>query len=412
MSKGGGTMAKGNRCYLCGGKLRRGRCTECGLDNYRMTRRNYRLNVTTPHHVKQQQVAASKAEVKKYEQVYENKQQSMENWGKPMSEKRKTVVQKPVNTPTKSNTGPTVYQQQMENRKKKTENSRKKPWIGPLIGLLCIIFPLLSEMGGCVTNLIDDLSYGTPEYAFTEVEEVGIDAVFPEGAVSEDEYEWVTRELASEGAVYSEIYGPGHYIVGVHIPEGTYQVQMLEGSYVYSYLEDYENSIFLNMNLGEDAYDAVTSLENVHMYNGACLEVSGDGTLLFSTENAQLDSMSGMENPMDSSAIASFYAGTDETVDVVVGEDIPAGVYDFVAVSGWASVLVSYPVEIPGEGMEPYFYEYYYWVDSETNEITYKNIVLIDGMTVSFTDCELQFVPSEWIRDTEYEALFNEKYLY
>ena len=63
-------MARGNRCYLCGGNLRKGRCVECGLDNDRMTKRKYRLNETTPAHIKYRQMEAQRSEQMKYAKEY------------------------------------------------------------------------------------------------------------------------------------------------------------------------------------------------------------------------------------------------------------------------------------------------------------------------------------------------------
>lgn len=409
-------MAKGNRCYLCGGKLRRGRCVECGLDNDRMTRRDYRLNVTTPYHVKKQQVAARKAESMKYVKAYEARQESLENMGKPLEQQKRTRPPRPINTPAKSNTGRTTYQkkaseayrkQQREvrssvERRQQEVNGSKKKWKGVSIaGIIWIIFLVISEVGGCVSDIIDDFSYATPEYESEYyTEEV---ATEPNGAVPEDDYAYVSRELSETGDYYESVLTPGYYIVGVHIPEGKYTLEIIEGSYMNSYIQDYENGIYMSPSFGEDSYDGYLTLEDVRLYEGALVEINGAGTLNITSENAQTDTMTGMENPMDPTAVATFE--TDEYMEIVVGEDIPEGVYDFTALSGWSSVNISY------QENEDTTSEYYYWIDSETAENTFVNIVLIEGMTIICdSEVELQITPSEIVATDDYETLFLNYY--
>lgn len=81
-------MARSNRCYLCGGALRKGRCVECGLDNDRMTKRTYRLNETTPVHIKRKQIEAQRSEQIDYANEYKKKQYSLENMGSDQDQRR------------------------------------------------------------------------------------------------------------------------------------------------------------------------------------------------------------------------------------------------------------------------------------------------------------------------------------
>ncbi len=409
-------MASGNRCYLCGGKLRRGRCVECGLDNDRMTRRDYRLNVTTPYHVKKQQVAARKAENMKYAKVYEVRQESLENMGKPINQQKKTSPPRPINTPTKSNTGRTVYQKQASEayrklqretrsrveRRQQEVNDSKKKWKGlSIAGIIWIIFLVISEVGGCVSDIIDEFSYKTPEYESVYYEEEV--APEPNGAVPQEDYEYVSRELSETGDYYESVLTPGYYIVGVHIPEGCYTLEIIEGTYMSSYIQDFDNGIYLSPGFGEDSYDGYLTLEDVRLYEGALVEINGSGALNFTSENAQTDTMTGMENPMDPTTVATFE--TDEYMEIVVGEDIPEGVYDFTALSGWSSVNISYNLD------EESCNEYYYWIDSETLENTFANIVLIEGMTIICDNAiELQITPSAAIATDDYETLFFDYY--
>lgn len=411
-------MANGNRCYLCGGKIRRGRCVECGLDNDRMTKRDYRLNVTTPYHVKRQQVAARKAENQKYEKVYEARQQSLENLGKPLHQQQKPPAGKPINTPTKSNTGRTDYQKQaskayeqmkreanarVNTRRREVEGSKKKWKGGAIIGAVWAIFLLISEVGGCVSDLIDDFSYAEPEYQeAVNVEEVTAD---PHGTVPPEDYEYVSRELSGDGEFYEQVYGPGSYIVGVHIPEGSYTLEISDGSYVNAYIDDYENGIYMTPDFGEDSYDGYITLEDVRLYEGASVEVRGAGALKFTSEHAKTDGLTGMENPMDLTDTLTFAAGEYEEMQITAGEDIPEGIYDLTAISGWSSVQTDYYVDENNINTE------YYWIDADTEEHTYKNVVLIDGMTVTFENCEIQFAPSGWIPTDDYESFYME-YIY
>lgn len=354
-------MAKSNTCYLCGQKLSRGVCTCCGLDNARMTRRNYRLNETTPYHIKRQQVAAQKAESMQYAQAYKNRQAKLEDLGTPI--------------------------------KSSAKNKDKKPkWKGiKIVGVLSILVSLLPSIGSCLGDIFDAFGTGTYEY---EAEPYDIT----------EEYAYVEKELSENGEYVSYEMLPGCYIVGTHIPEGNYTITFVDGSYGNAVIDDEENDIYMSHFFGENADEisSFTELSDVRLYEGAYVEISGDGLLLFESDNAQVDKIKGMDNPIDTTE--SVTLPISEEV-YVVGEDIQEGFYDLFVEEGYANVVIKC------EDPSGYSCSRYYWIMFDTYENDYQNILLKDGMTILVEYGEVQFEPSDWIGIEDYDT-YMKRYIY
>lgn len=202
-------MALGNRCYLCGEKLKKGVCTACGLDNVRMTRQNYRLNETTPMSVKRQHVAAQKAQQIQYAREYKEKQSTLEDMGKPLNQKQ----------PQKKKA---AYNPNVRPKAKSSVPDKKSEKWAPLkvLGIIYTILAVIPAMGSCVFDLIEEFDFGagTPEYISTDYDTLDVDLTY------------VQRELSETGDYFEDEFGPGCYHVGVHIPEGLYTIQLSLGS--------------------------------------------------------------------------------------------------------------------------------------------------------------------------------------
>lgn len=431
-------MARGNRCYLCGGNLRKGRCVECGLDNDRMTKRKYRLNETTPAHIKYRQMEAQRSEQMKYAKEYKTEQYSLENLGREQDQRkeqrravdqqRAAAAKRDTQNRTVSNTRPAAAQRSVNYREyqqkagnayadlKNTLNQRvnqrqqqvredvsnKKKWnIIKVIGIVYVLIMVISALGSCISDFIDEISYRVPDYIdLTEdivYDEDTVEEVSVSPYISDDEYDYVTRELSETGEYFDDLLFPGYYQIGVHIPEGIYTLEMTDGSYGSIWLDDDENSIYLSLSFG-DGEDEYQIAENVRLYEGALLEVYGDVNLRITSENAQ--SRTGMENPISADTIVYF----SENETYVVGVDIPEGVYDLWISENWASVDIVY------EDEHEYEYSYHYWMDADTLEYCYKNIVLVDGMEITPNYGDVHMTVSTWIANDDYQTLYEEIY--
>lgn len=116
----------------------------------------------------------------------------------------------------------------------------------------------------------------------------------------------------------------------------------------------------------EDTDDGyyTTEIADIPLYDGAYIEIQGDIHLNFISENAQISTMHGMDNPMDLSAVATLSPAGNS---YLAGEDIPAGVYDIRAVDGWTSVWVNYTDEEAGGGVMI--------ITIGWNQILYKKVI-------------------------------------
>ena len=213
-------MARGNRCYLCGGNLRKGRCVECGLDNDRMTKRKYRLNETTPAHIKYRQMEAQRSEQMKYAKEYKAEQYSLENLGREQDQRkeqrravdqqRAAAAKRDTQNRTVSNTRPAAtqrsanyreYQQRAGNtyndlknvlnqrvnqrqQQVREEASNKKKWnIIKVIGIVYVLIMVISALGSCISDFIDEISYRVPDYI--DLTDLTEDIVYDEDTVEE-----------------------------------------------------------------------------------------------------------------------------------------------------------------------------------------------------------------------------------
>lgn len=114
-----------------------------------------------------------------------------------------------------------------------------------------------------------------------------------------DPYQFAARELSDSGDVYDALLGQGKYYVGVNIPEGSYTVELADGEGSLN-VDDPENGIYLYQYFGYDEdYGDKPLLEDVRLYEGAAVSISGQVRLDFHSENAQVQSMSYETNPAD-----------------------------------------------------------------------------------------------------------------
>lgn len=357
------------RCSLCGGKLIDNKCTLCGLDNSKSDE-NYKINASSCDgqpltHVHETQ-EADDASKKKSSSFLKNKENTRN------------------------------CQKKIEVFVDKSGGKKKKVWIPILIVIMILVVNII------ITYVWETMD-GSNDWAFSMVEE---DYDPEESYEYEDDYDYrehlydfVTRDLAEEGEVYEEELSPGQYIVGIHIPEGTYHVDKLtvqnETQDSYLVLDDFENSIYL----GEDFSDPKKEVSDLRCYSGAIIKISGDKKLHFYSENAQISAMTGVENPLK------------EAVEVrngwVAGIDFPTGAYDIVERKNpdfYADFTYVLPNELTRELEEQGFRyeEKFLWVTAEEEDYIYRNLWLPEGteLTIEFGET-LHLEPSQIVPEDE-----------
>lgn len=212
----------------------------------------------------------------------------------------------------------------------------------------------------------------------------------------EDRYVSVTRELSEDGELYDMVLEAGTYIVGVHIPEGTYYIEEEQAeTYGGFYLEDDENLIYFGESFDED--DEIEIIEDIRCYAGAKLSVRERAR--FVSENAQTGSMTGLANPLTEEVTVSdgFVAGTD----------FPAGTYDVVMQSGDTSFAYLVPGTIPENSDEEYEgVTERFWIDTSDGTFVKKNIYMPSGTKIMIDAGEVQLVPSEIIPESYEDYYF------
>ena len=369
----------GKKCSLCGGSLVNNRCTLCGLDNSVYDRKtSVRQNasqqdghlpamqpVSRTHPAREKQHADSKTEYRAAAQ----KQQTVY----PKRQAAYSTVSRPA-----------------------VSGSKNRAWAVWIIIIAVIIFAAIPALTDIGSTFLEDGSYSEDDYTYD----------YSDDYSDYDPYGSVTREIPAAGETYSTVLGNGIYRVGVHIPEGIYRAELLEGSGMIQIIDD-ENSIYYNVFFGtETDYDQVPEEGDIRLYNGAALNVDSRVILRFTTENAQPLTQTIEENPL--SDPVSLEAGTYISGD----ETIPEGIYDITAVStpedeyGYSSVTLIYP-----NGSSEYL-----WVDSqeyapfsdEYTDIGAKNIVIPGGTEVSIEYGSITLTPSDGYYNVDYTQYTSE----
>lgn len=144
----------------------------------------------------------------------------------------------------------------------------------------------------------------------------------------------VTRPLSKEGESYTVELSTGSYIVGKHLPEGSYTVSVLreqENESSNFIIEDKENDITYS----EYVYRLK---EEVPFYRDAVLTIPTASVLTLSTTNGQLEQMiEPVKNPLGNMEPIEIPIGSE---GLMVGEDIKPGVYDISTNEGTCSVYI------------------------------------------------------------------------
>ncbi len=211
-----------------------------------------------------------------------------------------------------------------------------------------------------------------------------------------DPYEYVEKELAETGEHYEAELGQGEYLVGVHLPEGRYTAELLEGTGGIK-VDDLENGIYIWQSFGtEEEYEEVELMGDIRLYTGAHLEISDAVLLRFTTENGQTEKMDFVENPLTEAVTLK------KNKTMTVGKDLAPGVYDFNTMSGWTVLRC----RIPDDSYEEGYYENSYWLSNEEQDDVYRNLYLKEGIEITAEENSLELTPSEVIGGGDYAEYY------
>lgn len=212
------------RCFLCGGRVSKGVCRECGMPQ-RQHARNYSLNESSCDDL-------------------------------PLTH---------VHT------------------EKKDEPKSSMPKKVAVIVALLVVIVVIANLITMASDLFSDSSLGNLLF---DDEEIGEIQEAGEILTIEDEYyEYVMYELAETGESYEAYLPAGYYVTGYHLPEGTYTF-VAQGDIGYVNVEDWNNSIYFWEAMAPYSEEGYMALENVRLYNGAILYIDGGLSLSVATDNA------------------------------------------------------------------------------------------------------------------------------
>ncbi len=349
------------RCSLCGGKLVKNRCVECGLDNSKSDAA-YRVN-------------ESRCDQGPLTHVHHEKKNSEENpIGKRQTKQIAERIQKQY--------------QKKEQRHGDILGSEKKRglYIVVVIGILILVM-----------NGFRQISHKIQENRWEN-----------EFHSEYDPYEYLEKALKETGDHFEGTYTGGEYIVGVHIPEGQYRVELLEGSGSVS-LEDNENNIYFSKYFSDGDENSVTEIEDFRLFTGARVNIYTQLKVRLVSENAQVtDMQQGIANPLTEKV--------ELQGEMVAGRDFKAGVYDVTfrlpdgEKYGMGYMKYIVPGTVSKEDVEEYEASTGRVMLGEEEEV-YHNLVLPEGTVLKVEEGIILLSPSEMIGSEDYAAYYENQYI-
>ena len=364
------------RCSLCGSRLNNGKCKFCGLDN-RMYDRKY---MRDPYHMDE---ISKKENTPGAPPGQRQKTAGTSGWRGAGSPKTIFSTKSPerigAGIPSRRKKQDVSHWQKKEN----TGSSRSRAAIAIviLVIIICIAAPVLFQIAKSAIE--------TGSVPDTDSWQSAIDSLFSDDNNSpldlndHDTYAYVTREIPEDGTSYENTLSDGFYQVGIHIPEGVYHVELAEES-ADLHITDTENIIYDSVWFGDEAeYDEVTEADDIRLYNGAEISITGGGSLIFTTDNAQPFTQETAANPLTESLIL------EEGVSIA-GENIPEGIYDIILAED--DEYISFGLEL----VYPNEYSEYLWASNSSGEPEERiiNVIIPDGTELTLDGGPIELVPS------------------
>lgn len=313
------------KCSLCGGRVVNGRCEECGMPIPPEHTYTLRGESAHYHRVNGEDVlhrvrpTGSRPKVDGYDEeertahVHES---GSDRHAAPRPTVRTARVEHHIEAPS---------------RRRRSANAA---WIIIVVALF-LILPMLQvllqrEIGSSVSEPV-------PEFS----EEQAIEA-------DSNAYDDLRGTVPAAGADWDGDLTAGLYTVGQDLPEGTYTIQCAEGNTsIDLHIVSDEHGVEIYEDLSSNGYDAIDSeRDDVSLPAGTVLFLSGNGTLYFHSSNAQVDALptETAPNPLVSDA-AYTLSDSDDSLYLLVGEDIEPGVYDVTCTAGTGYFSFVLPME-------------------------------------------------------------------
>ena len=313
------------KCSLCGGRVVNGRCEECGMPIPPEHTYTLRGESAHYHRVNGEDVlhrvrpSGSRPKVEGYddeERTAHVHESGTDRHNAPRPAVRTARVEHHIEAPS---------------RRRRSANVA---WLIIVVALF-LILPMLQvllqrEIGSSVSEPV-------PEFS----EEQAIEA-------DSNAYDDLRGTVPAAGADWDGSLTAGLYTVGQDLPEGTYTIQCAEGNTsIDLHIVSDEHGVEIYEDLSSNDYDAIDSeRDDVSLPTGTVLFLSGNGTLYFHSSNAQVDALptETAPNPLVSDA-AYTLSDSDESLYLLVGEDIEPGVYDVTCTAGTGYFSFVLPME-------------------------------------------------------------------
>lgn len=313
------------KCSLCGGRVINGRCEECGMPIPPEHTYTLRGESAHYHRVNGEDVlhrvrpTGSRPKVDGYDEeertahVHES---GSDRHAAPRPAVRTARVEHHIEAPSRRS------------------RSANVAWLIIVVALF-LILPMLQvllqrEIGSSVSEPV-------PEFS----EEQAIEA-------DSNAYDDLRGTVPAAGADWDGDLTAGLYTVGQDLPEGTYTIQCAEGNTsIDLHIVSDEYGVEIYEDLSSNGYDAIDSeRDDVSLPAGTVLFLSGNGTLYFHSSNAQVDALptETAPNPLVGDA-AYTLSDSDESLYLLVGEDIEPGVYDVTCTAGTGYFSFVLPME-------------------------------------------------------------------
>jgi len=313
------------KCSLCGGRVVNGRCEECGMPIPPEHTYTLRGESAHYHRVNGEDVlhrvrpTGSRPKVDGYDE--EERTAHVHESGSDRHEAPRAVVR----------TARVEHHIGAPSRRRRSANVA---WLIIVVALF-LILPMLQvllqrEIGSSVSEPV-------PEFS----EEQAIEA-------DSNAYDDLRGTVPAAGADWDGSLTAGLYTVGQDLPEGTYTIQCAEGNTsIDLHIVSDEHGVEIYEDLSSNDYDAIDSeRDDVSLPTGTVLFLSGNGTLYFHSSNAQVDALptETAPNPLVSDA-AYTLSDSDESLYLLVGEDLEPGVYDVTCTAGTGYFSFVLPME-------------------------------------------------------------------
>ena len=313
------------KCSLCGGRVVNGRCEDCGLPI--PPEHSYTLRGESAHYhrvngedvLHRVRPAGNRPKVEGYddeERTAHVHESGTDRHNAPRPAVRTARVEHHIEAPS---------------RRRRSANVA---WLIIVVALF-LILPMLQvllqrEIGSSVSEPVPESS-----------EEQAIEA-------DSNAYDDLRGTVPAAGADWDGDLTAGLYTVGQDLPEGTYTIQCAESNTsIDLHIVSDEYGVEIYEDLSANGYDAIDSeRDDVSLPAGTVLFLSGNGTLYFHSSNAQVDALptETAPNPLVGDA-AYTLSDSDESLYLLVGEDIEPGVYDVTCTAGTGYFSFVLPME-------------------------------------------------------------------